>query len=382
VSDYLTLACAGMTCAGLLQATIGWGALARFRGTPTPPQNEPRPPLSILKPLHGDEILLEEALASLCAQDYPNFQIVFGIQDPADAALPVVRRLRKRFPSVDMTVVVDRTRHGSNGKVANLINMLPHARHDLLVIADSDIHAPPGYLASVAASLTKPGVGMVTTLWAGLAGTESLVAKIGAAYINDTFLPGALLARSLGRQDCLGATMAIRRATLDAVGGFEALANHVADDALLGKLVREQGLQVALADTIPVTTVPETALTDLFEHELRWARTTRSVEPLGFALAIVQYPLFWAALMVGFAGGAEWAWAAFACAWWLRGLIAHGIDRALKVASPLSIWCLPFRDLLSVMVMLASYGSRRVAWRGQVHQVTSLAAIDLAPGKG
>src|SRR4051812_9240540 len=149
-----------MTGAGLLQATLGWGALARFRGTPTPPQNEPRPALSVLKPLHGDEILLEEALASLCAQDYPDFQIVFGVQDPADPALAVVRRVRERFPSVDMAVVVDRTRHGSNGKVANLINMLPHARHDLLVIADSDIHAPPGYLASVAASLMRPGVGM------------------------------------------------------------------------------------------------------------------------------------------------------------------------------------------------------------------------------
>ena len=382
--EIATLACAGLTCAGLFQAAVGWAGLRRFQAAQTPVRAPDAgwPALSVLKPLHGDEPLLEEALASLLEQEYPVFQVVFGVQSARDPALRTVHRLRARFPAADIAVVIDATRHGSNGKVGNLINMLPSARYDALVIADSDIHAPPGYLASIAATLDRPGVGLVTTLWSGRAAADGLVARLGEVFINRDFLPGALLGRLLGRQDCLGATMALRRSTLERIGGFQALANHVADDALLGKLVRAQRLEVALAPTIPATTVAETALTDLFQHEVRWARTIRSVEPVGFALSSVQYPLFWAFTTLLLSGGAEWAWIGFALSWLGRALIAHGVDRALKVASRLTIWCLPFRDLLSVVVMLASYGSNRVAWRGQEHHVTRLASTDLAAGKG
>ena len=371
MTDFLSLACAGLMGFGLLQSAAGLLALSRFRRLrPVPASGSP--PVTVLKPLHGDEPLLEEALASVCAQDYPTFQIVFGVQDSADPALAVISRLRARFPQADIDVVVDPTRHGSNGKVSNLINMLPAARHEVLVIADSDIHAAPGYLREVVSRLLEPDVGLVTTLWAGHTATQTLAGRLGAAFINRDFLPGAALGRAFGRQDCLGATMALTRATLDRVGGFAALASHVADDAILGKLVRAQGLEVALADTIPATTVPETTLPDLFAHELRWARTVRSVEPVGFALTSLQYPLFWAALAVGLSGGAPWAWTALCGAWLVRGLIAHGFDRVLRVASPLTIWCLPLRDLLSMAVLAASYGSDRVAWRGQEHRVTRL----------
>ena len=166
-------------------------------------------------------------------RDYPRFQIVFGLQDATDPALHVLRRLCARFPAVDIKVVIDPTQHGINRKVSNLINMYPHAAHDLIVIADSDIHAPSGYLADLAAELARPGVGLVTTLYTGLQATGTVAARLGAAQINHSFLPGALLARSLGRQDCLGATMALRRQTLEAVGGLHALVHHLADDAVL-----------------------------------------------------------------------------------------------------------------------------------------------------
>ena len=388
--DAVSTVLAGITAAGIAQSLGGWLAVNRFSRR-LPATRSARPPITMLKPLHGDEPLLEEALASFCTQDYPAFQIVFGLQDPADPALHVLRRLRARFPDVDMAIVVDPTQHGANRKVANLINMLPQARHDLLVVSDSDIHAAPDYLDSLASSLAVPGVGLVTTLYAGLpSGKGGMVGRLGAEQINHAFLPGALLARAMGRQDCLGATMALTRATLDAAGGFESMVDHLADDAVLGRLVLAQGQTIALADTVPATTVPEAHMPALFQHELRWARTVQSLVPVKFVLSSVQYPLFWSALMVGTSGGLTWAWLAFAGAWALRGAAAWGIDRRLGLASRLPIWCLPFRDLLSVTVMLASYRTDRVAWRGQTLRarrpshaaVSRLAPGSLAPGKG
>lgn len=360
-------ALAGLTGAGMAQAAAGWAALARFRRSRTGLPHA-MPGVTLLKPLHGDEPMLEEALASVCAQDYPQFQIVFGVQDHRDTALPVLQRLRERFPRLDVAVVVNHEHHGENRKIGNLINMLPHARHDVLVIADSDMHVEPGYLRDLVAALARPGIGLVTTLYTGLPATDTVTGQLGAAYVNHTFLPGALLARALGRQDCLGATMALHRDTLERIGGLHALVDHLADDAVLGRLVRAQGLGVALARTVPATTVPETNMPALFEHELRWARTVKSVEPTGFVLSAMQHPLFFAALNVGVSGGAPWAWAMFAAAWAGRAGFAHLTDRALGVPSGFTAWFLPFRDLFSVTVMIASYRTRRVAWRGRTLQ--------------
>lgn len=373
-----SFALAGLTAAGLVQSVAGWAAFERFqRRRPAAPNH--LPPVTLLKPLHGDEPLLEEALASVCSQDYPVFQVVFGVQDAEDPALAVVQRLRARFPSVDMAVVVDRTHHGENRKIGNLINMFPRARHDVLVIADSDMHVAPNYLRALVAALQPRTVGLVTTLYAGRPAADTVTGQLGAAFINHSFLPGALLARAMGRQDCLGATMALTRATLDRIGGLHALVDHLADDAVLGQLVRAQGLDVVLALTVPETTVPESQMPALFEHELRWARTVKSLVPTGFALSAMQHPLFWAALTLGVADGAAWAWALFGVAWALRAGTAAAMDRHLHVALRLPIWCLPLRDLMSIAVMLASYRTRRVAWRGRVMFATR---PGLASGKG
>lgn len=377
-SDMPALGAALVAAAGLTQTVAGWAAVRRFRVRRPSPSAE-SPAVTVLKPLHGDEPLLEEALASFCAQDYPRFQIVFGLQDPADPALHVLHRLRARFPDVDMTAVIDPTPHGANRKVANLINMLPFARHGMLVIADSDIHAAPDYLRHLVAALAEPGVGLVTTLYAGLPATGAVAAQLGAAHINHAFLPGALLARHLGREDCLGATMALRRETLDAIGGLEALAHDLADDAVLGRLVAAQGLSVRLAPTVPGTTVPETRLQELFQHELRWARTIQSLVPVQYALSAVQFPLFWAMLAAGFSGVAQWSLALLGMAWATRALAATGVDRSLKLDAAMPIWLLPLRDALSVAVILASYAGDNVEWRGQILSASRPA---LAPEEG
>jgi ceramide glucosyltransferase len=359
---------AAISAIGLVQSVAGLLAVRRFIGQRRAEQTRAARPVTVLKPLHGDEPLLETALASVCRQEYPVWQVVFGVRDPADTALPVARRLQTRFPDCDIAVVVDPGSHGSNGKVANLMNMLPAAKHDVLVISDSDVHAAPDWLQRLTAALEPPGVGLVTTLYTGLPAGRAAPGILGAAQINQYFLPGALLARAMGRQDCLGATMMLRRETLERVGGLAALVNHLADDNVLGRLVQGLGLRVALADTVPATTVPEATLHALWRHELRWARTIRALAPAPFAASVLQYPIAWAILAVLLAGGAPWSLGWLLLALSIRALTARGIDRALALANPTPLWLLPVRELMSVVVMVASYAGRRVVWRGHTMQ--------------
>jgi len=393
----LALAAAAPAVAGIAQAIAGAWLTRRFAARAVRARDsaavaarlaapDPSPSVTVLKPLHGAEPLLEAALASTCAQNYPRLQVVFGTSRADDPALEVVERLRQRFPAVDLAVVIDPRQHGANPKIGNLINMLPAAKHDVLVIADSDLHVAPDWLARVVAALDAPGTGLACTLYTGLPATGALVERLAATQITHTFLPGALLSRALGRQDCLGATMALRRATLARIGGLEALADHLADDNVLGRRVCALGLAVALADTVPATTVPEATLAALWRHELRWARTIRALVPGQFAASVLQYPIVWALLALALSGGALWTWSLFETAWVTRALAARVIDRALgrlrALPSPpwpghdgegpapglafrAPLWLLPLRELLSVAVMLASYAGRGVDWRGE-----------------
>lgn len=371
ILDLVEFAVAALAVAGIVQSLAGWLAVRRFRMPARPTHTVPRPAITILKPLHGDEPMLEQALATICAQDYPEFQIVFGVQSTEDTAIAVVGRLRARFPALDMTLVIDPTAHGRNRKVGNLINMFPEARHDVIVLADSDVHVAPDYLDRIMDELGRPGTGLVTALYTGLPAHGGIPATLGATWITHGFLPGALMARVLGRQDCLGGTMALRRSTLAAIGGLAALAQQLADDNVLGRLVRARGFKVGLARTITATTVPETSLRALFRHELRWSRTILALVPREFVLSSIQHTLFWALAVVLFSGFDRWSLALFLFAWVVRATVARDINATLarthaNLASPAPIWLLPFRDLLSIAVMLASYGGDEVEWRGNM----------------
>nr|WP_294519973.1 bacteriohopanetetrol glucosamine biosynthesis glycosyltransferase HpnI [uncultured Rhodopila sp.] len=382
---------AAVSVIGLLQVLVASRLVARFAHARRP-ESSWRPPVTVLKPLHGGEPLLEDALATICRQDYPQWQVVFGVQEESDPAVAVVRRLQARFPACDIALVIDPTFHGRNRKVGNLINMLPAAKHDVLVIADSDVHVRPDYLDRLVCALAEPGVGLVTTIYAGLPATKALPAMSGAMQITQCFLPGAIMARAIGRQDCLGATMCLRRRDLVRSGGFRGLVDHLADDNVLGRRVRGLGLRVGLADTVTLTTVPEDNYPALFRHELRWARTIRALEPAGFAASALQYPLAWALLAILLAGGEPWSFGLFAAAWLLRAVAAVRVDRALAIqwsgeaAATLAFrcpaWLLPARDLLSVGVMLASYGGRQVDWRGYGLHADSPAPVEMVGGFG
>lgn len=354
--------------AGLVQAGVGLAALKRFNRRPRP-QIPLRPPVTVLKPLKGDEPLLEAALASFCTQSYPEYQLVFGVQDRSDPAIAVVERLRRLFPERDITLVVDETQHGGNRKIANLINMWPAAKHDMIVLADSDVHVTPQFLERIVGALDEPGVGAVTTLYCGVPSGRGPVGAFGAAQINHFFLGGVLIGRMLGRQDCLGAAVALTRQTLGRIGGLAALLPHLADDAALGHLVRRLGLQVALSSSLVVTTVSEETLGELFRHELRWARTIRALEPLTYATTILQLPIFWALVTVLASAFSLWSLGVLVFVWLARALIMRAMSRQLGRRG-FAGWLLPAREIFSLVVLLASYFGNRVVWRG-----SSMAAV-------
>ncbi len=375
----------GLICLGLAQGLAGLFEVRAF--VRQPPRSCPKTPaVTILKPVCGAEPLLEEALASFCVQSYPApVQIVIGAHDAADPALEAARRVKARFPQADIVIQADPLRRGANGKIANLMNMLPLARHDLLVIADSDLHVGPDYLRRVVAELLVPGTGLVTTLPGGEPASPGLAARLGTAHLVHIFLPSALIAQALGRQDCLGGTMALSRATLARAGGLAALANHLADDNILGRNVLALGLSVRLANTLPNVTVQEASLRALWQHELRWARTIASVAPISFAGCLVQYPLFWALAAVLLSAGQAWALAALALAWAGKAMLVRGIETSLASRRPrpvarTPVWLLPLRDVLSVAEIAASFCGDTVVWRGRTLHTDRAEPVVAAPG--
>ena len=367
---------------GILQCLAGLFAAYRFAARPAL-EAAKLPPVTLLKPLCGHEPLLEESLSSCCAQTYPNCQIVFGVQDPADPALLVVERLRTKFPDREMSIIVDPKIHGPNRKIGNLINMLPAARHDILVFSDSDLHVAPDYLERLIAALEQPGVGLISTLYLGRPAGTGFWQSLGATQISHVFLPGTLLARAFGRQDCLGNTMVLHRETLERAGGLHGLVDELADDNLLGQRVRALGLKVGLADIVTAATVPEASPAAMWQHEVRWARTIRALAPVAYAASSLQYPIFWASAALLLSHAALWSVALLALSWLVRAGSAFGIEHALRPrlsrpVTPTPSWLLPLRDFLSVAVIVASFAGSRVVWRGHIFN----AGFRVAPRPG
>lgn len=354
---------------GVLQSLFGWFAVFRFARLPAAVPDD-RPGVSVLRPMCGAEPMLEEALVSLFSQDYPDYQIICGIQDPNDPALAVLERVRQRFPERDVTLVLDSTPHGQNRKVANLINMLPAAKHEIVMISDSDIHAAPNYLDTLVGELQKPGTGMVTSLYVGLPPKGSgLFERLGAMQINHSFLPGVLMSRMMGRQDCLGSTVMMTKDVLERTGGFLALSDLLAEDNHLGRKVRDLGLDIRLSFAVAAATVPENTLQDLWQHETRWTRTIRGLAPYALVASALQYPLFWALLTTMMSGFESWSLLLLLFCWLARALAGGGIEATLQprlhgLVRPAALWLYPLRDILSVSEIVATYGIDNVVWRG------------------
>lgn len=331
------------------------------------------PPVTILKPLCGAEPGLYEHLRSFCRQDYPEYQIVFGVRDLTDPACAVVARLTAEFPSLPIEMVVNSQHHGCNFKIGNLINMFPHARHDVLAMADSDAFVGPDYLATVTAPLLDRNIGLVTCIYRGMP-TARIWSRLGAMYINEWYVPSVLLAWLFGHQGyASGQTLCLRRETLQAIGGLRAVADDLADDFRLGELVRQLGLRNVLSSYVVMGEHHEPSLHSLIRHELRWMRTIRVLRPRSFQWIFLTFSLPMAVLGIVLAGRASTDWAA---AWALFSMILlgrltlHFLPR-LRGERPLfaDVWLLPVRDLLICWVWCRSFFTSRVTWRGNEFDV-------------
>jgi len=359
----LALASAAAAVGGIAYTLLARGLAGRFFARP-PAEPADYPPLTVVKPLRGAEWALLPNLASFCRQDYPGaVQFLFGTSDPGDPALAAVAELRRLHPEADVTVVADPRLHGPNRKVSNLLNMLPQARHDVLVFADSDVGVDPQYLRHVVGELQRPGVGLVTCLYRGQP-DPGFWPRLSAVATNTQFLPGVLTGLALGRaRPCFGQTIAVRRSTLEQIGGLAPFAHHLAEDHAIGEAVRRAGAQVSIPPFVISHACVETTAAKLVAHELRWSRTIRAVDPAGYLGSVLANPFAFALLAVALSGGAAWAWAIAGTALLARLALSLRLDRVLR-QSHRDAWLVPLWDVVSFGIFAASFCSRRVTWRG------------------
>jgi ceramide glucosyltransferase len=271
------------------------------------------------------------------------------------------------MPDRDLALVINPRRHGGNAKVSSLINMQVEARHDVLVIADSDIAVPRDYLTSIAATLSQPDVGLVTYPYRGAPST-GLWSRFAAAGIDYQFLPNVLVGLKLRlATPCFGSTIALTKSTLARIGGLHSVADQLADDYALGTAVRRAGLKVAIPALLVTHVCAERSLRELVLHEIRWARTIRAMDPLGFAGLAVTHAVPLAVLGVVFGGLTPATWI-LAAALFCRFALQAELRRLFRLRSGI-FWLGPIRDILSFLVFVASFFGRRVEWRGHRYAV-------------
>jgi ceramide glucosyltransferase len=331
-----------------------------------PPAAVPQP-VTVLKPLCGDEPRLEENLVTLCEQNYPEYQLLFGVRDPLDPAIAVVERLRRRFPKREIQLVVDPRLHGSNFKVSNLINMESSARHPWLVLADSDIAVAPDYLKRVSAPLADSTVGIVTCLYRGRS-LDTFWTRMGALFIDTWFAPSVRVASAFGGH-CFGfgATIAMRTDTLAAIGGFAAVRNRLADDYCLGQLSRDLGLATVLSEEWVTTDVTEGNFALMWSRERRWMKTVRALNPLGYAFTFLTFtfPVVCFGLLL-----APTRWnVMFALLGSAARLALHWRAPADGLPAPGNARYAPIRDFLLLLTWLGGFVGSTVRWRNQTVQI-------------
>lgn len=317
----------------------------------------------MLKPVSGIEPRLLENLVSFCEQDYPEYQIVFGIVGTADPAMEVIRQVIARYPERDLAFVHASSGAGTNPKIANLAHMLGAAKHDLLVIADSDICVGRQYLNAVASPFRDVRVAGATCLYKGMP-QPGLASALGAMFINDGFAPSVLVALTLGRlRYCFGATMAVQKSALLEIGGFAVLADQLADDYLLGKMLSDRGYKVALVADVVETTVHEPTLNSLLRHELRWARTVRAVRPVGYTLSFIAHPLALSIAYLLIGPRLTWGLEALAASATLRVVLHYAMRARFRISGRATPWLIPLRDMLSFAVWAVGLFGSTVSWR-------------------
>jgi len=366
-----------------------WGA-ARFlrdrkaAGGGARSTKQPTPPVTILKPLRGTDPEMYESFRCHCVQDYPEYEIVFGVSQADDPAIHLVERLQKEFPQRNIQLLICRENLGANTKVSNLAQMVRAARYEYFVVNDSDIRVQPDYLQRIVAPLSDPEVGLVTCLYRGIA-NETMGSRLESLGISTDFSAGVLVAQLVERgiKFGLGSTLAFRRRDLQAIGGFESLVDYLADDYQLGTRIAGLGLKVKLSDIVVETFLPQYTLRGFWDHQVRWARTIRDSRFFGYVGLGVTFGLPWALLALICAGGSGWAWALLALTAVLRIAVAIAVGSFVledeQVISSLAL--LPVRDLIALAVWIASFAGHEVSWRGDKFKLQNGKLIRINGGR-
>ena len=349
------------------------------------------PGISILKPVRGVDARMYAGLVSHCLQEYAGeFELVFGVSSLEDAAVREVARLRVDFPGVSIRLVECKERLGASGKMSNLVQMLPEARFEHVIVNDSDIRVSPKYLTRVMAGFggigekqipegndrkksngkdnADRGVGLVTVPYVGRA-EGGLWSRLEALGISTDFMPGVLVARKLegGIRFGLGSTLATTKTALAKIGGFEAMVDQLADDYELGARLSAAGYKVALVREVVETTVPAYTLRGFCEHQLRWARSTRDSRRWGYLGVGVTFVLPWSMAAMVASGFALWSFSLFSMALLVRVCVALtvgvGLLRDGQVLRDM-VW-LPLRDCFGLVFWAWSYAGDTIVWRGE-----------------
>lgn len=368
---FIELVCALLTLSGIAYLLIALLGIRSFGRQAAPVMHGLPPTVSILKPVKGSDPGLYESFASNCRQNYAGrYELLLGQSDATEPLDAMAAQLRAEFPNVPVRVLPCPERLGTNGKVSTLAQMVPHALGDVLVINDADIRVSPNYLTSIAASLSEPGVGMVTAPYLGqVVPRGGLWSKLEALGISVEFLPGICAARLMehGIRFGLGSTLALRRETLADIGGIEVLLDYLADDYELGVRVHAAGHRVVLSREIVATTVPLYSFRTFAEHQLRWSRTVRDARPLQYIGFASTFALPWALATVLASGFALWSFSLLSLALLLRFAVALsggvGVLRDGQVLRDLFL--VPVRDCFSLLLWAWSYADNVVVWRGE-----------------
>ena len=364
------IAAVGIVSSSIYYLLCLWSAATFLRernAESDPGAEQSSPPISILKPLKGTDPEIYESFRSHCLQDYPEYEIIFGVSDPGDPVIASVQELQAEFPNRRIQLMVCPKILGANVKVSNLAQMVAEARYDHLIVNDSDIRVEPDYLRRVTAPLSDSQVGMVTCLYRGVAGA-TLGSRLEALGISTDFCPSVLAARQLegGIRFGLGSTLAFRRAELEKIGGFAPIVDHLADDYELGKRIAGHGLTVTLSEVVVETFLPSYRLQEFFAHQLRWARGVRDARAGGYLGLVFTFGFLWALLALAASEGALWAWTGLSVTLFLRFAVALIVGWEVLQDHQLlkDAWLIPLRDLLAIIVWIASLGGHTVTWRG------------------
>lgn len=335
--------------------------------------------ISVFKPLCGPEPRLIDNLETFLRQDHVGpVQLVCGVARSDDPAIQTVRTLQGRWPGTAVDLVVSPLRHGANGKVSNLVNMTGVATNPFVVLSDSDMVARPDYLNRLLSALDDQTVGAVTLLYHGRA-DAGFWSTLGAAGLSYQFLPGAVFGAALGlARPCMGSTIAMRRSTLERIGGFSTFGDVLADDYAIGEEVTRLGLRVAVPPMLIAHACADRSFTDLWRHEVRWGATVRSLVPAAYAGSVISMPLPLAMLGVLASQNLLIAPVVLTIAMLSRLVLVRTIDRQVGTTSA-SHWLLPLRDCLSLAVFVASFFARTVDWRGARHDVLPQGRIATSP---